>query len=97
MKSRRGRATTTAHPGPRVVLPGGEENFDFGGRGVRWKIDAVETGGGFSVVHHPIAARALAAPLHRRRNEDECSHDLEMDFESVPAPCDRFGLTFPKL
>lgn len=147
--------------------------FDFGGLGVVWKIDAGDTSGRFSVVHHPIAPRALAAPLHRHANEDEYSYvltgrlgallgdevviasagewvakprgqwhtfwnpddepceiievispggfedyfrevaaawgdleafatinrkyDLEMDFESVPALCERFGLTFPEL
>ena len=147
--------------------------FDFGGLGVHWKIDAADTGGRFSVVHHPIAARALAAPLHRHHHEDEYSfvlegrlgallgdevviaeagswvfkprgqwhtfwaagegpcriievispggfedyfrevaaawgdveafarisekYRLDMDFESVPALCRRFGLTFPEL
>lgn len=41
------------------------------------KLDAVETGSRFSVVHHPIAPRALAAPLHRHRNEDEYSFVLK--------------------
>lgn len=131
------------------------------------------TGDSFSIVHHPIAPRALAAPLHRHRNEDELSYvltgrlgallgdevvaagpgawvfkprgqrhtfwnagdepceiieiispagfedyfrevaaawgdveafaainaryELEMDFDSVPGLCERFGLTFPEL
>ncbi|MFO8175826.1 MAG: cupin domain-containing protein [Gemmatimonadota bacterium] len=150
-----------------------EEVFDFGGLGVEWKIDGWETGWRFTVVHHPIAARALAAPLHRHHNEDEYSYvlsgrlgallgddvveagpgtwvhkprdewhtfwaagdepcriievispggfedyfrdvaaawgeveafgrisekyDLDLDLESVPALCERFGLTFPRL
>lgn len=156
-------------------IPGlaGKDQFDFGGLGVDWKLDAAETGGRFSVVHHPIAPRALAAPLHRHQNEDEYSfvlkgtlgaflgnrigiaetgtwvakprgewhtlwnaseepcevieviapggfedyfrevaaawgdveafaainlkYDIEMDFDSVPALCERFGLTFPKI
>ena len=158
---------------PRIVLPDSRESFDFGGLGVDWKIDHDETGGGFSVVHHPIAPRALAAPLHRHTNEDEYSFvlegtlgallgdqvvtagpgtwvfkprhqwhtfwnagdttcriievispggfedyfrevaanwgdleafarinarfDLDMDFDSVPQLCERFGLTFPEL
>lgn len=149
------------------------ESFDFGGLGVVWKLDAADTGGRFSVVHHPLAARALAAPLHRHRREDEYSYvlcgnlgallgervvvagpgewvrkprgqwhtfwnagddpceiievispggfedyfrevaaawgdvqrfaainakyELEMNFESVPGLCARFGLTFPQL
>jgi mannose-6-phosphate isomerase-like protein (cupin superfamily) len=156
-----------------AVLPTDGDTFDFGGLGVHWKIDGFETGEHFSIVHHPIAPRALAAPLHRHHNEDEYSYVLEgtlgallgddvvtagpgtwvfkprgqwhtfwnagdsgctiievispagfenyfrevaaawgdlarfseinqkysldMDFESVPDLCNRFGLTFPKL
>jgi len=149
------------------------ESFDFGGLGVEWRLDGRESGGRFSVVHHPLKPRALAAPLHRHRREDEYSYvlrgtlgallgddvvtagpgtwvrkprgqwhtfwnhddspceiievispggfenyfrevaaswgdlnrfaelnrkyELEMDFDSVPGLCARFGLTFPKL
>ena len=62
---------------PVVKLPGAGESFDFGGLGVDWKIDAVETGRGFSVVHHPMAPGALAAPLHRHHREDEYSYVIE--------------------
>jgi mannose-6-phosphate isomerase-like protein (cupin superfamily) len=62
---------------PVVKLPGEGESFDFGGLGVDWKIDADETGRGFSVVHHPMAPGALAAPLHRHHREDEYSYVLE--------------------
>ena len=173
MRSTTGRSERTTGPGPTVVPAAGGEAFDFGGLGVEWKIDGAETGDRFAVVHHPIAARALAAPLHRHRNEDEHSYvlegelgallgdevvtagpgtwvhkprgqwhtfwaagdgpcriievispagfeeyfrevaaawgdldrfaeinaryDLEMDFESVPGLCERFGVTFPEL
>lgn len=50
--------------------------FDFGGLGVHWKIEGPMTGRAFAVVHHPMAPRALAAPLHRHRNEDEYSYVL---------------------
>jgi mannose-6-phosphate isomerase-like protein (cupin superfamily) len=159
--------------GVKSVLPGGGESFDFGGLGVSWKIDGIDTGQGFSVVHHPMAPKALAAPLHRHTNEDEYSfvlhgtlgallgddvvtaeagawlhkprhqwhtfwnagdtpceiieiispagfenyfrevarawgdleqfaainakYALDMDFDSVPALCAQFGLTFPEL
>jgi mannose-6-phosphate isomerase-like protein (cupin superfamily) len=33
--------------------------------------------GGFALVEHPMAARALAAPLHRHTREDEYSYVLE--------------------
>lgn len=61
---------------PLVIAPDACESFDFGGLGVQWKLDAADTGGGFSVVHHPLAPRALAAPLHRHRDEDEYSYVL---------------------
>lgn len=158
---------------PTVIPPDQGETFDFGGLGIDWKIDGSDTGGRFSVVHHPIAPRALAAPLHYHHNEDEYSYvlegtlgallgddvveagpgtwvykprnqwhsfwnagdtpchiievispagfenyfrevaqawgdmerfaeinakySLEMDFESVPGLCERFGLTFPEM
>lgn len=155
------------------ILSAQGESFDFGGLGVQWKIDGHHAGQRFAVVHHPIAPRALAAPLHRHHNEDEYSfvlkgtlgallgddvvsaqpgtwvfkpraqwhtfwnagdtpceiievispagfenyfrevaaawgdiarfveinrkYSLDMDFDSVPKLCQRFGLTFPKL
>lgn len=70
------RSEMSAKTGPRVVPASGGEVFDFGGLGVEWKIDAADTEGRFSVVHHPIAPRALAAPLHRHHREDEYSYVL---------------------
>jgi mannose-6-phosphate isomerase-like protein (cupin superfamily) len=156
-----------------IITSAEKELFDFGGLGVRWKIDGPASDGRFSVVHHPLAPRALAAPLHYHHNEDEYSYvlkgklgallgddvvtaevgtwvfkprgqwhtfwnagdepceiievispagfenffrevaaawgdlqkfaeinaryRLDMDFDSVPGLCQRFGLTFPKL
>jgi mannose-6-phosphate isomerase-like protein (cupin superfamily) len=39
--------------------------------------DGAATGGGFSLVEHPMPPRALAAPLHRHTHEDEYSYVLE--------------------
>jgi mannose-6-phosphate isomerase-like protein (cupin superfamily) len=61
---------------PHIVAPGASDSFDFGGLGVSWRIDGALTGGRFSVVHHPLAPRALAAPLHYHHNEDELSYVL---------------------
>jgi mannose-6-phosphate isomerase-like protein (cupin superfamily) len=156
-----------------AILPEDGDSFDFGGLGVHWKLEGSDTGKRFSVVHHPIAPHALAAPLHYHHNEDEYSYvvegtlgallgddvvtadagswvikprrqwhtfwnpgdtpcliievispagfenyfrevaaawgdlnkfaeinkkySLDMDFESVPKLCERFGLTFPEL
>lgn len=48
----------------------------LGSIGVRFMIDGVETAEGFSLVEHPMSARALAAPLHRHTREDEYSYVL---------------------
>ena len=40
-------------------------------------VDGAATGGGFSLVEHPMPPRALAAPLHRHTHEDEYSYVLE--------------------
>jgi quercetin dioxygenase-like cupin family protein len=61
---------------PKIVLPHDGDHFDFGGFGVHWKLNGTDTGRHFAVVHHPLAARALAAPLHYHHNEDEYSYVL---------------------
>ena len=60
------------------VLGPAEGRLGFlGSIGVRFMIDGGETGGGFSLVEHPMSPRALAAPLHRHAREDEYSYVLE--------------------
>lgn len=59
-----------------ALAPDAGESFDFGGFGVAWKIDGHLSGGQFAIVHHPLAPRALAAPLHFHHNEDEYSYVL---------------------
>ncbi len=49
----------------------------LGSIGVRFMINGNESGGGFSLVEHPMGPRALAAPLHRHAREDEYSFVLE--------------------
>jgi mannose-6-phosphate isomerase-like protein (cupin superfamily) len=39
-------------------------------------IDGGESGGGFSLVEHPMSPHALGAPLHRHNREDEYSYVL---------------------
>jgi mannose-6-phosphate isomerase-like protein (cupin superfamily) len=65
--------TTTA----RVLGPGEGKAGFLGSIGVRFMIDGERTGGGFSLVEHPMSARALAAPLHRHLREDEYSYVLQ--------------------
>jgi len=45
--------------------------------GVRFMIEGEVTGGRFSLVEHPLPPRALGAPVHTHRNEDEYSYVLE--------------------
>ncbi|MEO5580815.1 MAG: cupin domain-containing protein [Gemmatimonadaceae bacterium] len=49
----------------------------LGSMGVRFMIDGVESGGGFSLVEHALSPRALGAPLHRHAREDEYSYVTE--------------------
>jgi mannose-6-phosphate isomerase-like protein (cupin superfamily) len=67
--------TDIAH-NPIVIAPGTSDWFDFGGLGVEWKLSGDLSHGNFAVVHHPIAPRALAAPLHLHHHEDEFSYVL---------------------
>jgi mannose-6-phosphate isomerase-like protein (cupin superfamily) len=66
-----------ASQGPRLIGPKDGKLADFGAFGVRFMIWGEESGGGFSLVEHPIAPRALVAPLHRHSREDEYSFVLE--------------------
>lgn len=63
--------------GPRIVGPKDGKAVDLGSLGVRFMAWSVETGGGFSLVEHPIPPRTLVAPLHRHEREDEYSFILE--------------------
>src|SRR4030088_1357010 len=65
-------ATTAKVVGP----TDGKAGF-LGSIGVRFMIGGDESGGGFSLVEHPMGPRALAAPLHRHNREDEYSFVLE--------------------
>jgi quercetin dioxygenase-like cupin family protein len=61
----------------RVLGPKDGNAGFLGSIGVRFMIDGAESGGGFSLVEHPMSARALAAPLHRHTREDEYSYVIE--------------------
>lgn len=65
---------------PNARISGPEEGEYAGKPGVihdRYLINAAETDGRLAVVEHLLPPRALAAPLHRHRNEDEYSFILE--------------------
>jgi quercetin dioxygenase-like cupin family protein len=61
----------------RVVGPEDGKAGFLGSIGVRFMVNGDESGGGFSLVEHPMPPRALAAPLHRHLREDEYSYVLE--------------------
>jgi len=61
----------------RVLGPTDGMAGSLGAIGVRFMVGGAESGGGFSLVEHPMAPRALGAPLHRHAREDEYSFVLE--------------------
>ncbi len=63
--------------GPRIVGPQDGYSVQLPGVGVRFMAWTEETGGGFSLVEHPIAPRTLCAPWHMHTREDEYSFVLE--------------------
>jgi len=71
------RSSETLHT-PTVISRDEGDVFNVDERfGVQWKIDGPDTGGRFSVVHHPIGPHRLAAPMHYHQNEDEYSYVIE--------------------
>lgn len=64
--------------GTRQLLKSGAgDHVNLLALGVRFMIEGATTGGAFSLVEHPLPPRALGAPLHTHRNEDEYSFVLE--------------------
>lgn len=60
-----------------ILGPQDGRTVDLAGVGVRFMLDAARTGGGFSLVEHPIAPRTLGSPIHTHSREDEYSVMLE--------------------
>jgi mannose-6-phosphate isomerase-like protein (cupin superfamily) len=75
--ARTGGARFDGSEGPRIVGPADGKAVDLQSIGVRFMAWAEETGGGFSLVEHPMPPRTLAAPLHRHSREDEYSFVIE--------------------
>ena len=63
--------------GPRIIGPRDGKFVDLRSVGVRFMIWGAESGGGFSLVEHPIPPRTLVAPLHLHEREDEYSYVLK--------------------
>jgi mannose-6-phosphate isomerase-like protein (cupin superfamily) len=66
-----------ASQGPRKLGPGEGHVAELGGCDARFLVWSEESGGGFSLVEHPIPPRSLCAPLHRHAGVDEYSFVLE--------------------
>jgi mannose-6-phosphate isomerase-like protein (cupin superfamily) len=66
-----------ASQGPRKLGPDAGKAVDLRSVGVRFMTWSEETGGGFSLIEHPIPPRTLVAPVHRHSREDEYSFVLE--------------------
>jgi len=62
---------------PRLLRSEDGTLLDFGAFGVRFLVRGEASGGGFSLVEHPLPPRTLAAPLHRHTREDEFSYVAE--------------------
>jgi quercetin dioxygenase-like cupin family protein len=66
------------NPQARIVLsPEEGETVWLTKLGIRFMIGGEETEGTFALVEHPIGPRALAAPMHTHRYEDEYTYVLE--------------------
>ena len=72
-----GQKRFDASQGPRIIGPDGGKAVDLGSIGARFMAWTEETGGGFSLVEHPMPPRRLAAPIHRHSREDEYSFVVE--------------------
>jgi mannose-6-phosphate isomerase-like protein (cupin superfamily) len=66
-----------ASQGPRKVGAADGEYAELGGCAARFLVWGEESGGGFSMVEHPVPPRSLCAPLHRHAGVDEYSFVLE--------------------
>ncbi|MFN8163714.1 MAG: cupin domain-containing protein [Solirubrobacterales bacterium] len=66
-----------ASQGPRKVGREDGHYAELGGCGARFLVWGEESGGGFSLVEHPVPPRSLCAPLHRHAGVDEYSFVLE--------------------
>ena len=67
-----------ASQGPRKVGPTDGLVAQLGGCDARFLVFGEESGGGFSLVEHPVPPRSLCAPRHRHHGVDEYSFVLDL-------------------
>ncbi len=84
-----------------VLGPGEGRAIDLAGVGVRFMIDAERTGGGFSLVEHPLTPRTLGSLVHTRSpagferyfaEAESLFAPGEPDMEALAALSQRYGL-----
>jgi quercetin dioxygenase-like cupin family protein len=68
---------SAAQPQPIVLGPEEGERAQLMALGVRFMLGSEATGGGFSLVEHPMGPRTLGSPMHVHQHEDEYSFVLE--------------------
>jgi quercetin dioxygenase-like cupin family protein len=68
---------TTTAPTAHLIAPGDGEIVHVHALGVRFLLEGAATDGRLAIVEHPLPPRALGAPPHTHRHEDEYSFVLE--------------------
>jgi quercetin dioxygenase-like cupin family protein len=77
-RERRPFVTEAVNPMANILLsPDEGETVWLRKLGIRFMIGGEHTQGNFALVEHPIKPRALAAPMHTHRHEDEYTYVLE--------------------
>lgn len=89
-----GDAVVTAQPGEWVFKPRAQWHTFWNDGDTPCRIIEVISPAGFEDYFREVAAHWGDLDAFARINE---KYDLDMDFESVPGLCERFGLTFPQL
>jgi hypothetical protein len=86
-----------AAQGPRILGPQDGRLADLGSIGARFMALIEETGGGFSLVEHPMPPRRLTAPIRgAHRPVSAACVQLSPSHEPQPMPGPRVGQDFRK-
>jgi mannose-6-phosphate isomerase-like protein (cupin superfamily) len=89
-----GEEVVTVGPGTWVVKPRGEWHTFWNGGDAPCHIIEIVSPGGFESYFREVAESGGSPERLAAINEE---YSIDMNFESVPELCERFGLVFPKL
>lgn len=89
-----GDKVVTAEPGTWVFKPRGQWHTFWNAGDTPCHLLEIVSPAGFESYFEEVAA---AGPDIERLAGINAKYSIEMDFESVPTLCERFGLTFPEL